>query len=206
MKSMNNATRASKTIRMINGGATWEDVADALDLSVAYVQRIVKENYKREKSYNNLLAKAKANKKAKAEAETIIATEEDAPQKVKEAIVVETGYLFDRDVEDLEGEDVFLPAFCVKELEKLRPSYEVAGQVLAKIRVSRIFTTLNLRNREEIFEYPNYFVKDRSVGVIACCCYLWARGYKVKLLTNSREIEELAMIQGISIDVTRVKK
>ena len=37
-----------------NEMATWEDVAEALKLSVSYCRKIVKEHYKSENAYNKL--------------------------------------------------------------------------------------------------------------------------------------------------------
>lgn len=74
------------------------------------------------------------------------------------------------------------------------------GIAAAKKRYLTYFiscTPINLRGRELIFEEPTEPVKNRTYGVVAVCCYLWNKGYKVRLLTNSCEIERLANKQGI---------
>lgn len=207
MKTNNNATRAKKAIKMINAGASWEQVCEALHLCKSYIQKIVKSTYKTEKGYNNLLAKAKANKKAIDEATRILGatTKSDSEvDDVKEVVVLETGYLLNKGIEGLTGE-FFIPYFCIKELEKLTHSYGDAEKVLNMVYGMRTITPINLRGREELFEEPSEPVKIRSYGVVAVCCYLWSKGYHVRLLTNSREIEKLANEQGIEdIEVVKV--
>lgn len=66
--------------------------------------------------------------------------------------------------------------------------------------------SINMRNQEVLYVDPTDDVKNRSVGVVALAVYMHAAGYKVRLVTNSREIERLAILQGCDIDVTRIKK
>ena len=210
-KTANNETRAQKAIRMINAlNATWEEVAEAVSLAPKTIQRIVKEHYKTPKGYNNLLAKARANKKAKEQAEEIIrdsSVEEGTEKKVKEVIVTETGYLLDVGVNGIlkESLDMYIPYFCIGELEKLSKSYKNAEEILTLFWSTRKITSINIRGKEVLYEDPIIPVKDRTEGVVAVCVELDRMGYKVRLLTNSREIEDLAKLQNCGIDVVRIK-
>lgn len=201
MNTSNNEKIANKAINMINGGASWEQVCKNLYFCKSYIQKIIKGTYKTEKDYNNLLAKAKANKKAIDEASrVIIDTESDSEEdEVKEVIVVETGYLMKKGVEGITGEnlDIFIPHFCIRELEKLAKSHKIAKKVLLMFCETITITPINLMRREEILEKPAGPAKIRTYGVVAVCCYLWRKGYRVRLLTNSREIERMANEQCI---------
>lgn len=209
MKTSNNETRVKKAINMINCGATWNQVCEALNLSKGYIQKIVKRTYKTEKGYNNLLAKAKANKKAINEAASAITDTESNCKKnnVKEVVVVETGYLLNKGYEGIleEGLELFIPYFCIKELEKLTYCLRDAEPIINMLYRTNAITPINLWGKEQLFEEPSESVKDRTYGVVAVCCYLWNKGYHVRLMTNSREIEKLANEQGTNgICVVRV--
>lgn len=220
-KTMNNETRANKAIRMINReGATWEDVAKVLQLSVSYCRKIVKDHYKSETAYNKMLAKARRNQKLKQEVEVLISVEIEADKKevnneaevekqeLKQVVVVETGYLLDVGIQAISEEtlDMFMPAFNLKELDKLTRSIQVAEEILMMFYATHKITAINLRGDEELLQDPVEPVKARTVGIVALCCHLWLRGYRVILKTNSQEVERLAKQQGIGIDVIRVKK
>lgn len=208
-KSMNNETRATIAICMINKeGATWEDVGTFLGLSDGYCQQIVREHYKGDTSYkmytyNRLLVKARENKKIKTKKE-LDKIEEDkmSPKKV---VVVETGYLIENGIRAIEEEalDMYIPSFNIRELEKLSKAIQIAEDILLMYHSTNNLISINLRGEEEIFKKPMSQMKDRSIGVVALCCHLWTKGYKVILKTNSREIEELAKMQDIDIDIVR---
>lgn len=99
-----------------------------------------------------------------------------------------------------------MPFFCIGELEKLSNSYAVAEELLTMYWSTRQITSINMRGKEELYEEPIIPVKDRSKGVVSLCVELDSLGYRVRLLTNSREIEDLAKLQGCNINVVRIKK
>lgn len=205
-KSVNNQTRAIKIRKLIGAGSTWEECSNAIGLSVGYLQGITRSSYKNEKAYNNLLAKARANKKAREEEKKVIGAD---TEEVKEVILLETGYILERGIDAIldESLDLFIPFFNIKELEKLSHSYEAAEKFLTVFYSSRRITSLNLKGREEVFEELPFPVKDRTFGVVAAACYLWAMGYRVRVLTNSIEIESMVKAQGSDeIAVYRYKK
>lgn len=205
-KTASKTTKAAKIVAMINAGATWTEVAEAFKHSERYVQVLAKSKYKTDTGYNKLLAKAKANKKAKAKANELIQPEKNVVEEVSEVIVTETGYLLCTGMSGLTSEslDIYIPYFCVRELEKLSRASSVAEDILTMYYASRRMTSVNLRGKEVLFEEPKIPVKDRSKGVVALCCYLWGMGYRVRLLTSSREILELAEMQGIDISIVKV--
>ena len=206
-KSVNNATRATKVIRMIQrNGLTWKEVSTEMKLSVSYLQQILRSYYKSEKAYNNLLAKGRANKKAK----KVVESASPKPKKVKpkEIIVVETGYLLNVGPERVldANLDAYIPYFCIKELQHLLDSpkaTETANKVLSLYYRTHFVRPINSWQNDVLFEEPPYCVKPRSYGVVTLCCHLWSMGYAINLLTNSREIEELVNLQGIDVTVVR---
>lgn len=215
-KSMSNETRANKAIAIINAGGTWKDVELAVKVSKSRIQTILREHYSasgggKSPWYKKLLKKARENEKAR-EAEKVQAQVEGQQEDVtgfpKEVVVVETGYLLDTRAAGVLNEslDVYIPFFCINELEKLTNSYATAEEILTLFWSTQRIISINLRGREELYEEPNYPVKDRSKGVIALCVELDSLGYRVRLMTNSREIEDLAHLQGCDIDVVRLKK
>ena len=121
---------------------------------------------------------------------------------------METGYLIDTGMAGVLNEslDVYVPFFCINELEKMAKRYNTAEEVLNLFWSTYRMISVDLRDREELYEEPNYPVKDRSKGVVALCVELDSLGYRVRLKTNSREIEDLAHLQGCGIDVMRLKK
>lgn len=232
MRTMSNETRAKKMIYMIyNENATWEDVAEALKLCVSYCRKIVREHYKSETAYNKLLAKARENARHKKEADELISVVEvgadEAEVKLddefdvlsevkhqhlveerKNVVLMETGYMLDVGLSGIMNEslDVFMPAFNIKELEKLTRSIQVAEEILTLYYSTYRITPVHLEGKEELFNQPVELVKPRTIGVVAVACHLWANNYKVILKTNSKEVERLAKQQGIDIDVVRIQK
>lgn len=210
-KSVSNETRAKKIIRMVNAsGMTWEEISEALGLSIKYIQLLARKHYKTETGYKKLLDKARVNKKAKAKVKAVRlitpVSEAESKKEEREVIVTETGYLLCTGASKILSEelDVYIPFFCVKELEKLSRDSAVAEEVLKMHYSTERMTSINLKGREVLFEEPRKSVKDRTMGVVALCCYLWSMDYRVRLLTNSKEIQELAEMQGIDISVVKV--
>ena len=213
-KAMSVETRAKKAIDMIrNNSATWERAAEDLDYSVSHIRKIVKEHYKTETGYKKLCNIAKSNKAnlKRANAVAFNADPEDLLENTKvatEVVVVETGYLLDNGMASLVemGLDVYIPAFCIKELEHMVDSYSAAEELLTLYWSTHLITSINLRGHEVLRVDPIIPVKARSKGVVATAVELDSLGLKVRLLTNSREIEELAIQQGCNIDVVRTRK
>lgn len=207
-KTANQLNRVNKVINMImKQGKTWEEVAELLQFSVGYLHKVVKDHYKRESSYNKLLAKARANKKAQAEAKSLLKDEEatsPTPEKEKEVAILETGYLLERGIPENVG-DMYIPKFCLREVSNLRFNYAKATQILQRIQEEKDITPINLRGQEILFCEPSYPVKNRTVGIVALACYLWSNGYKVKIFTTSREVEKVAMIQGFQLEIIRIE-
>ena len=212
-KTMSKATMSKRAISMIyNEMATWEDVAEALKLSVSYCRKIVKEHYKSE------------NARLKKEADKLISVEVDADEvktdeaevdtevkaddeSRKQVVLVETGYMLDVGLPGILNEslDVFMPSFNLKELEKLTRSVQVAEEILTLYYSTYRITPVQLKE-EELFSKPVELVKPRTIGVVAAACHLWANNYRVVLKTNSKEVERLAKQQGIDIDVVLIHK
>ncbi len=229
-KTMSKETMTKRAISMIyNEMATWEDVAEALKLSVSYCRKIVKEHYKSETAYNKLLAKARENARLKKEADKLISVEVDADEmktdeaevdtevkaddeskteERKQVVLVETGYMLDVGIPGILNEslDVFMPSFNLKELEKLTRSVQVAEELLTFYYSTYRITPIHLDGKEKLFSQPVELVKPRTIGIVAVACHLWNNNYKVILKTNSKEVESLAKQQGIDIDVVLIQK
>ena len=224
-KTMSKETMAKRAISMIyNEMATWEDVAEALKLSVSYCRKIVKEHYKSETAYNKLLAKARENARLKKEADKLISVEVDADEaevdtevkaddesmteERKQVVLVETGYMLDVGLPGILNEslDVFMPSFNLKELDKLTRSVQVAEEILTFYYSTYRITPIHLDGKEKLFSQPVELVKPRTIGIVAVACHLWNNNYKVILKTNSKEVESLAKKQGIDIDGVLIQK
>lgn len=193
MKTLNNSSRCNKAISLINKGKTWEEVSKILDLSVPYIQKLVKLHYKRDKAYNNLLAKARENKKAKIQ--DFIVSED-----INEVIVTETGYVMKVGVPN-EALDMYIPAFCIGELEKLANRSQEAVDFLTVCWETSKVRCINIRGREMLYKQPSFPVKNRSKGIVAVAIELIKMGFKVRLLTTSYEVAQLAELQDCGITV-----
>ncbi|MBO6243415.1 MAG: hypothetical protein J6O41_02450 [Clostridia bacterium] len=204
MKTTNNETRALRAIQIINKkNGTWEDVSNALNLSKPYCQRIVRQHYKREKNYNNLLKKARENKKAKKISKEEITLKTNSNE--TEVIVTETGYMLDKGIVDLSSQSlkVYVPYFCLQELEKLSNVKKEAEQLLMFYYSTRGIECINIRGKEYLNTYPTVLVKPRTIGVVALCVYLHKKGYKVRLHTKSKEIVNLAKLQNCNFNIVK---
>lgn len=200
-KSKNNETRTSIAIRMINGGKTWEEVSEYLKISIPYIQKLTREHYIRPKNYNNLLKKAKENKANQKKVAEIL------PEPIEEVLVVDTGYLMETGVSAINQEcPLYIPKFCLNELEKLSASYKIAEDILLAIYSTNSLQVINLRGREVLFKEPSTPVKDRTKGIVATAAHLWSLFSHVRILTNSKEVEILANEQDCGINVTYVHR
>ena len=204
-KTMNNETRIKKIIRMINNeGHTWEEISVKMELSVPYLRKLVRGYYSTEKRYNNLLKKARENKKAK----NVVA--ESTQNNTEEILLMDTGYLMEHGTSALNQKlKIFVPSFCLKELDKLSNKHSVAKELLLYIYSTDAVKTTDLKGREFSFlEEAPFEIKDRTKGIVAAAIYLKALYPHVRILTNSYEVERFAKIQkypGIKVDYERVK-
>ena len=201
-------TMVSKMVEMINKGSFVEEVAKEFEYSLGYVYKLLREHYPVKKSsYSKLLAKSREHKQKQVQvALSQPMSEEDNSSKQKEVIVTETGYMLVTGVNGILNEslDIYVPYFCLKELDKLSRSCQVAKELMTMHWTTNRVAPINLRGHEELYVDPTYPVKNRSRGVVATCVELVSKGFKVRLLTNSLEIEKLAKLQECDIDVIRI--
>lgn len=185
---------ALKCRRLINQeGATWEDLAEMFGLSIKTLQKYVRESYSREGDYKNLLKKARLNKAAKQMAEAVL------PQEVDEVILVETGFLMRVGVKWVmeQSLDIYIPSLCIRELEGLSRSHKEAEDLLTYYWASGRIAPIDLYGEEELWEEPVVPVrKPRTRGIVAVAVKLDSLGKKVRLYTNSKPVEWLALHQG----------
>ena len=170
----------AKTVAMINNGATWAEVEEALDFTRTYLQKLLRENYyKTAAGYNNLLARARANAKKKLE---------------KTIIVAETGSLF-VGFDIPRGVQVMVPCMCKKEIFKYAARNGKNAQKLVNnpniTWVPREPERLNVRVEKGLF-------KPRAIAIVSLTCKLLNEGYTVKCITTSRDVFELAGMQKVN--------
>ena len=192
--------RVKESIR--HNGATWEDMAKYYNCSVSLIRERVRDSYKEghhSDEYKELSAKSRENEKLKKEAAPVILPPEE---EVHEVIVTETGYLMKVGLAGILNEslDIVIPRFCLAELEKLSRGSTAAKEVLNLIWSTNRITTIKLKD-EILFEEPRFDVKKRTIGIVATCCDLFAADMKVRLLTTSYEVAELAKAQDFGPDV-----
>lgn len=159
-------------IARIDEGATWEDLEIELGVTRVYLQSCLK-RYLEEREYQLLLGVARAN------------------AKTKYIDVVETGSLLNAP-ELLENKlRVFAPSFCRDEIRKLAPESDMIN--------SPKISWANIR-WEHINISPDKRVKPRTIGVVAFCCTMAKRNrdYIIRVYTNSKDIEDLLVVQKIS--------
>lgn len=195
MKKMLDVTAmTAKAIRMINReGATWEDLSEMFSLSKGYIQKCVHKSYSREGDYQNLLNKARQNKDAKQQAES-----QKKEQEIEEVILVDTGFVKRAGVKWLMQQSLplYIPAFCIRELERMSRKGPVAKQVLTFYWSTRRMSSIELNGKEILLKEPSKpLKKPRSRGVVAVAVKLYSLGNKVRLYTNSFEVEQLALEQ-----------
>lgn len=185
-----------------HAGATWADMAKRYDCAEGTVQRYVRESYEKkhhDPRYKELCKVARENEKRQKEAAPVL---EPLAEEVNEVIVTETGYLMKVGLNGILSEslDIVIPRFCMAELDKLSRSSTAASEVLNLVWSTDRITQLKLKD-EILFEEPRFDVKKRTIGIVAVCCELFAADMKVRLLTTSYEVAELAKAQGFGPDV-----
>lgn len=191
MKTMSRETKIKKIISMINAGKTWEECSELLGNSVYYSQKMVREYYKTPTRYNNLLRKARENKKLKKESIPVV----DADEVIgKEVFLVETGYLLKSDTSVLTQEDipVYIPVFCVSELTKMANDNKTAEEIISIITASNSIQQIELKGIENFYiPRPSFEYKSRSRGIAAVAKYLSECYWNVKVWTNSYEVVKI---------------
>ena len=204
IKTMCKETKIKKAISLINAGKTWEECSEILGNSVAYLQKIVRESYKTPTRYNNLLRKARENKKANEQmSEPMVKDVEvkveaaesievfDEFEEDEEVILVETGYLLEAGISVFTQNvlPIFIPSFCINELDKMAKDNEKAKEIIMAIMSTNAVQQTNLRGYEYVYiKRPSFEYKSRSKGIAAAAKYLAECYPHVRVLTNSYEV------------------
>ena len=196
MKKMYDVTAMTrKAIRLIyREGATCEDLSEMFGLSIGHIQRCVHKSYSRKGNYQNLLNKARLNKAAKQQAEA----QKAEPEIIEEVILVDSGFVMRAGVKWLMQQSLplYIPAFCLRELERISEENPVAEQVLNFFWATRRMSSIELNGKEILLKEPSKpLEKPRSRGVVAVAVKLYSLGKKVRLYTNSYEVMKLALEQ-----------
>ena len=205
-------TKIKKAISLINAGKTWEECSEILGNSVAYLQKIVRESYKTPTRYNNLLRKARENKKANEQmSEPMVKDVEvkveaaesievfDEFEEDEEVILVETGYLLEAGISVFTQNvlPIFIPSFCINELDKMAKDNEKAKEIIMAIMSTNAVQQTNLRGYEYVYiRRPSFEYKSRSKGIAAAAKYLAECYSNVRVLTNSYEVERILKEQN----------
>ena len=200
MKKKINVRFVKESIR--HAGATWESMAKHYNCSAGHIRKLVRESYVKKHhatEYQELSDLSREHEKIQKEAAPVL---NPPVEEVNEVIVTETGYLMKVGLNGILSEslDVVIPRFCVAELDKLSRSSTAASEVLNLIWSTDRITQLKLKD-EILFEEPRFDVKKRTIGIVAVCCDLFAADMKVRLLTTSYEVAELAKAQDFGPDV-----
>ena len=212
IKTMCKETKIKKAISLINAGKTWEECSEILGNSVAYLQKIVRESYKTPTRYNNLLRKARENKKANEQmSEPMVKDVEvkveaaesievfDEFEEDEEVILVETGYLLEAGISVFTQNvlPIFIPSFCINELDKMAKDNEKAKEIIMAIMSTNAVQQTNLRGYEYVYiKRPSFEYKSRSKGIAAAAKYLAECYSHVRVLTNSYEVERILKEQN----------
>lgn len=212
IKTMCKETKIKKAISLINAGKTWEECSEILGNSVAYLQKIVRESYKTPTRYNNLLRKARENKKANEQmSEPMVKDVEvkveaaesievfDEFEEDEEVILVETGYLLEAGISVFTQNvlPIFIPSFCINELDKMAKDNEKAKEIIMAIMSTNAVQQTNLRGYEYVYiRRPSFEYKSRSKGIAAAAKYLAECYPHVRVLTNSYEVERILKEQN----------
>jgi len=201
-RTLSKKTKMVKTIRMINNGATWNEVESELGIGRTYIQRLLqKDYYKSAARYNNLLAKARENAKIKAKAAMLVRAKTEVKNVKEHVVVTETGALLK--FYEPTGVKTYVPEFCQHEIRRLAAQN---GRNAEKLIADKRLTWVP-REKENIkVRFPKGLFKPRTIGIVALVCKLLDEGFEVELVTSSREVFELAGLQGVDApELTIVK-
>jgi len=193
---MSAETITLKTIKYIRDGYTWNEVAELMSYSKGYLQSLCKAHYKRESSYKALLEMAREN--AKRQSPVLLKSEK---KEELEIVVIETGAILANGVALILNQELetCMPVFCLHELEKIATRDQTAAEALTVIQSTNKLLLMSItRQEEDLFVEPKWVPRNRSRGVVALCCRMWAEGAHIRLITSSREIERLSLAQGMN--------
>lgn len=193
---MNAETITLKTIKYIRDGYTWNEVTELMSYSKAYLQSLCKAHYKRESSYKALLEMAREN--AKRQSPVLLKSEK---KEELEIVVIETGAILANGVALILNQELetCMPVFCLHELEKIATRDQTAAEALTVIQSTNKLLLMSItRQEEDLFVEPKWVPRNRSRGVVALCCRMWAEGAHIRLITSSGEIERLSLAQGMN--------
>ena len=127
------------------------------------------------------------------------------------ALLVDHGYLMSFDNKGVfeeilkRNENVYIPYFCLEELEALSKHFELASEFLG-VYYRNIERITVVDNKEWLIKTPCYQATKRVVGVVAAAIDMWITGLDVKILTDSYEIAKLAKMQNCDFDVVIHKR
>ena len=193
---MSAETITLKTIKYIRDGYTWNEVAELMSYSKGYLQSLCKAHYKRESSYKALLEMAREN--AKRQSPVLLKSEK---KEELEIVVIETGAILANGVALILNQELetCMPVFCLHELEKIATRDQTAAEALTVIQSTNKLLLMSItRQEEDLFVEPKWVPRNRSRGVVALCCRMWAEGAHIRLITSSGEIERLSLAQGMN--------
>ena len=193
---MSAETITLKTIKYIREGYTWNEVAELMSYSKGYLQSLCKAHYKRESSYKALLEMAREN--AKRQSPVLLKSEK---KEELEIVVIETGAILANGVALILNQELetCMPVFCLHELEKIATRDQTAAEALTVIQSTNKLLLMSItRQEEDLFVEPKWVPRNRSRGVVALCCRMWAEGAHIRLITSSGEIERLSLAQGMN--------
>lgn len=193
---MNAETITLKAIKYIRDGYTWNEVVGLMSYSKGYLQSLCKAHYKRESSYKALLEMAREN--AKRQSPVLLKSEK---KEELEIVVIETGAILANGVALILNQELetCMPVFCLHELEKIATRDQTAAEALTVIQSTNKLLLMSItRQEEDLFVEPKWVPRNRSRGVVALCCRMWAEGAHIRLITSSGEIERLSLAQGMN--------
>lgn len=204
-KRMSNSTMCKQMIAMVYSGASMLDLIKASGRCESTIYRLFHEHYAKPgcAAHKKLLKQLRENTAKMREAQNLSLV----PQKPDFVIVTETGALMKhlKEIKD-EGAEVFIPKFCINELIKLGVNNTDAILALQEIRShEEIFHTIYLPN-EVLMVDPPVETKPRIIGVVATVCEMWVNGFNVKLITTSRNINQVTFMQELGPNVEVVLK
>ena len=198
-KKISNKTMAARTVTMINQGSDVWLCAEYFGVSLSKIYRILREKYVYNEPHRKILEKSRKNRDARLKAEALANA-----QKEVTVTVTDTSFLMKNGTDWMSEHEneIFIPAFCIRELKNLAQTYKDAEEVLDSLPEERP-TYIDLKGHEKLVVRPKFYVKPRTIGVVALAVYLCMQGYKVKLLSKSLDIQDLAEEQELDIEVVK---
>lgn len=188
--------RGQKAVGLIYSGATWEQVARLMGFSVTHIREAVRESLT-EKEYNMVRERAHQNKRR-----LVLISKSRKFQKRQVASVSETFTLIEMGENAIRtlGENLYVPDFCIEELEKLSEFFREADTTLKAINSNKVNIMMNEDDRSVVDVIT---MSKRSKKIVALCCKLYKEGYDVQLIINEKgkAIMEYFFFQNITLKV-----